>query len=113
MVLDVVLTTGTGSVNGTALGRAGDPAASVTVVLVPTTARKRTALYQAVVTGSDGKFGFQEVPPGDYKLFAWDDVETGAWQDPDFIRNYESKGLLVHVAEKGKEDVQLTVIYNP
>jgi len=113
VVLEVVLTAGTGSVSGTALGRAGDPAASVTVVLVPTTARKRTALYQAVVTGSDGKFGFQEVPPGDYKLFAWDDVETGAWENAEFISVYESRGRSLRVSENSKDDVSLNVIYNP
>jgi uncharacterized surface anchored protein len=113
VVLDVVLTTGTGSVTGTAHGRAGDPAANATVVLVPTNARKRTALYQAVVTGSDGKFGFQEIPPGDYKLFAWDDVETGAWENAEFISVYESRGRAVRVSENSKDDVPLNVIYNP
>lgn len=113
VVLDVVLTTAMGSVEGTALGRTGEPAANVTVALVPANARKRTALYQAVVTGSDGKFRFKEVPPGDYKLFAWDDVETGAWENAEFIGLYESRGRIVRVAEDTKEDVQLNVIYNP
>jgi Carboxypeptidase regulatory-like domain len=112
-VLDVVLSTGTGSVSGTALGRAGDPAANITVVLVPTNARKRTAFYQAAVTSSDGKFHFQEIPPGDYKLFAWDDVETGAWENAEFISVYEPRGRAVRVSENSKDDVTLNVIYNP
>jgi 5-hydroxyisourate hydrolase-like protein (transthyretin family) len=102
-VLEVVLTTETGSVEGTA-------AANATVVLVPA-ARKRMALYKTVVTGADGRFAFQDVPPGDYKLFAWDDVETGAWQNAEFIREHESKGRAVRISEKSKEDVQLNVIY--
>ena len=112
-VLEVVLTTETGSVEGVAIGRAGDPAANVTVVLVPTNARKRTALYQTLVTGSDGKFRFQGVPPGDYKLFAWEDIETGAWENAEFMRPYESRGRAVRVSENGKEAVELNVIYNP
>jgi hypothetical protein len=109
-VLEVVLTTETGSVEGAAIGRAGDPAANVTVVLVPTNARKRTALYQTLVTGSDGKFRFQGVPPGDYKLFAWEDIETGAWENAEFMRPYESRGRAVRVSETA---VELNVIYNP
>jgi 5-hydroxyisourate hydrolase-like protein (transthyretin family) len=112
-VLDVVLTTGTGSVEGVAIGRAGDPAPNVTIVLVPTNARKRMALYQALVTGGDGKFRFQEIPPGDYKLFAWEDIETGAWANAEFMRPYESRGRAVRVSESSREEVQLNVIYNP
>jgi membrane-associated protease RseP (regulator of RpoE activity) len=113
VVLEVVLTTQTGTVDGIALGRAGDPAANATVVLVPTNARKRTPRYQAVVTGSDGKFRFQEIPPGDYKLFAWEDIETGAWENAEFMRAYESRGRAVRVAEGSREEVPLSVIYNP
>ena len=111
-VVEVVLTTATGSVDGIALGRSGDPATNVTVVLVPTNARKRASLYQTLVTGSDGRFRFQEIPPGDYKIFAWDDVETGAWQDAEFIRPYESRGRAIRVSENSKDEVQLNVIYN-
>jgi len=112
-VLEVVLTTETGSVEGVAIGRAGDPAANVTVVLVPTNARKRTALYQTLVTGSDGKFRFRGIPSGDYTLFAWEDIETGAWENAEFMRPYESRGRAVRVSENGKEAVEVNVIYNP
>jgi hypothetical protein len=113
IVLDVVLTTQTGSVEGVATGRAGDPAGNATVVLIPTTARNRMSLYQTVVAGTDGKFRFQEIPPGDYKLFAWDDVETGAWANAEFVRTYESRGRAIRVSENSKENVPLNVIYNP
>jgi hypothetical protein len=112
-VLEVVVTTQAGSVEGFAIDRAGDPAANMTVVLVPTNARKRTGLYQALVTGSDGKFRFQEIAPGDYRLFAWDDIETGAWTNAEFLRPYEARGRAVRVSENSKEEVQLNVIYNP
>jgi hypothetical protein len=111
--LDIVVTTETGSVQGVAIGRSGDPAPNVTVVLVPANARRRVTLYQALVTGNDGIFHFQEIPPGDYKVFAFDDVEPGAWQDADFMRSYESRGRAIRVSENGKEELQLNVIYNP
>lgn len=111
--VEIVLTTDPGSVEGVVIGSRGSPAANATVVLVPNVGRKRSNLYRSVVTGADGRFRFPDLTPGDYKLFAWDDVETGAWQNADFIRLYESKGLLVHLPEKSKEDVQLNVIYNP
>ena len=112
-ILEIVLTAETGSVEGVAISRTGDPAANVTVVLVPANARKRTDLYKTLVTGSDGRFAFQEIPPADYKLFAWDDIETGAWQNDEFIRPFESKGRALRVSENGKEEVRLNVIYTP
>jgi hypothetical protein len=112
-LLQVVLTTETGSVEGIAIGRAGDPAANCTVVLVPEYARMRASLYKTLVTNSDGRFRFQEIPPGNYKLFAWDDIETGAWQDAEFMRPYESRGRAIRISENGKEEAQLNVIYNP
>jgi hypothetical protein len=112
-VLDVVLTTQVGAVSGVAIGRAGDPAVNSTVVLIPATARKRSSLYQAVVTGNDGRFAFQGLAPGDYKLFAWDDIENGAWQNAEFLVPYESRGRLVSISENSKDEVQLNVIYNP
>lgn len=111
--IEIVLTPDPASVGGVAIGSRGGPAANTTVVLVPNVARKRFDLYRSVVTGADGRFRFQNLPPGDYKLFAWDDVETGAWQDPEFIRAFESKGVPVRLAGKSNEDVQLNVIYNP
>ena len=65
------------------------------------------------MTGSDGRFRFQEIPPGDYKLFAWDDIDPGAWQNADFMRLYESRGRALRVSENSKEELQLNVIYNP
>jgi hypothetical protein len=50
------------------------------------------------------------VPPGDYKLFAWSEVEDGAWYDAEFMPNYENRGKPVHISEGSKPDVSLTVI---
>jgi hypothetical protein len=112
-ILEVVLTTQTGSVEGIAVDRAGDPAPNATVVLVPVTARRRASLYKTLITGKDGKYRFQEIPPGDYKLFAWDDIETGAWENAEFMQSYESRGRSVRVAESAREEAELSVIYNP
>jgi hypothetical protein len=51
------------------------------------------------VSGSSGRFQFDRVPPGDYKVFAWQEVEAGAWHDPEFMRTYENLGTPVRVSE--------------
>ena len=41
---------------------------------------------------------------------AWEDVEAGAWQDPEFIRLYEESGKPVRVGESGRESIELQLI---
>ena len=57
-----------------------------------------------------GPFRMQGLTPGGYSLFAWEDIENGAWQDPDFIRAYEGSGRTIQISEGSTQDYQLTVI---
>jgi hypothetical protein len=50
------------------------------------------------------------IAPGEYKVFAWENVEFDAYKDPDFLRRYEDAGKPVTVAEGGKLAVQLQLI---
>jgi hypothetical protein len=50
------------------------------------------------------------VVPGKYTVYAWEDVETGAWFDPDFLKTFESWGAKVEVPEGGPLGLQLTLI---
>jgi len=33
------------------------------------------------------------LPPGPYKLFAWESIPSGAHQNPDFMKAYEDRGV--------------------
>jgi hypothetical protein len=48
--------------------------------------------------------------PGDYRAFAWDDVEAGAWQDPDFLLRFENAGKAIRIGESGREVIALISI---
>jgi hypothetical protein len=52
----------------------------------------------------------QSITPGDYKLFAWENIETEAWRNPDFIQAYENAGRPIRIDEGSNESLQLTVI---
>ena len=47
--------------------------------------------------------------PGDYKLFAWEVVESNAWTDPDFLRNYEKQWNRGSRGEGGRASAEVTV----
>jgi hypothetical protein len=80
-------------------------------VLVPSSSlRQQTSLYQTTQTNAEGHFTFENIPPGSYKVFAWEDVEPLAWLDADFIRNFESRSTDVLIRESAKESVEMTLI---
>jgi len=109
--LEIVVGTDSGAVDGTVTSNKQEPSANVTVVLVPDPVhRNRSELYRSVMTDSQGRFHFGGVTPGDYKLFAWEDVESGAWQDSDFLRPFEERGRLIQVKSSGSTSADLIVI---
>jgi hypothetical protein len=109
--LDILISNSTGMLDGVVLDGRQNPAANITAVLVPdTTRRQRSDLYRTVNTDASGKFHLEGIPPGDYKAFAWEDVEPGAWQDSNFLTNYENQGRNIQIPEKGTATVELKVI---
>jgi Carboxypeptidase regulatory-like domain len=98
--LEIVVSSNTGIADGSVTNDKQDPSPNVTVVLIPDAPRRnRLDLYRTTSTDAMGHFHVEGVPPGDYKLFSWEDVETGAWQDPDFIRGAESRGKSIRINE--------------
>jgi hypothetical protein len=111
--IQVLLTNGS-QVDGIASTDRREPAANVTVALVPDGAlRGRKDLYRSATTDVSGKFKFQAVPPGNYKAFAWEQVETDIWQNPDFLRTFESRGVTVEVRNGSQATAEVQAIPAP
>ncbi len=91
--IEIVIGTKPGSVNGRVVNERNEPAINSVVVLVPDVARRNNSeAYLPALTDISGLFHISRIPPGDYKLFAWDDVENNAWQDAEFMKRYETAG---------------------
>jgi hypothetical protein len=88
------------------------PSPAVTVVLIPQDKERAGQLsyYKTAFTDGSGSFTFRNVVPGDYKLYAWEEVESGAYLDPDFIKPLEAKGESVTVRESTAPSVAVTLI---
>jgi protocatechuate 3,4-dioxygenase beta subunit len=109
--LDVILSTNTGIADGTVQNDKQEPAINVTVVLVPdATRRNRFDLYRTASTDATGHFHLEGIAPGDYRVYAWEDIENGAWQDPDFVRQFEDRSKPVRINETSTAKIELRVI---
>src|ERR1019366_4910695 len=111
--LDVVLSPNAGQVTGTVLDPNTQKAApAMMVVLVPQEKerRDREAFYLTATSDLSGQFTFKGVVPGEYRVYAWEDVEYSAWMDPDFMKPLESRGEGGSVSEGGRQAIQVNLI---
>jgi len=111
--LQVVLSPNAAQVSGTVQNHeTGNAAPGATVVLVPQEKERKELQnhYKQVSSDQNGSFTFKDVMPGEYKVYAWEDLESGAYMDPDFMKPVEGKGESLSLREKDQKAVQLTLI---
>ena len=83
----------------------------VQAVLVPDESRRgRRDAYFTSTTDSNGQFNLNNVPPGRYKAFAWEDIPAGAYQYPDFLKQYEDRGQSITVNANGAVTADVRLI---
>jgi len=100
-----------GQVSGIVRDAKGNPYTGALAALVPDESRRgRTDLYSSIPTDQSGRFSFNNVAPGNYRIFAWEEIPTGAYQDPDYIRRFESRGKPVVVQQSGSTEIEVSLI---
>jgi hypothetical protein len=85
-------------------------AAGMTMVLIPDAVRERVDLYRTATADQAGRFTVRSIAPGDYKLFAWQDLEPNGYFDADLLRPSEMSGKPVHVDESSKLSINAQVV---
>jgi hypothetical protein len=110
--LEVVLSRDAGEVSGAVRDAKGNavPAAWVSVWSTDRDESGRSKAAQVTITDSRGAFRVGHLPPGKYKVVAWEDIEFGLAQTVDFCRLFESDGTTVKLDERGRETVELRPI---
>lgn len=87
------------------------PASAINVVLIP---EKRTDDYSGGLkyasTDGQGKFTVDGIPPGKYKAFAADGVDSQQWMDPDVAAAFDSRAEALDLKEGDSKQIQLTLI---
>ena len=99
--IQVILNSHGGTLEGTT-----SPGAQV--ALVPSTRRENHELYYAGPADALGNFALHGIAPGEYKLFASQNVPFGAYQDPTFLQKHEADGQLVTIAADSTTRLDVT-----
>jgi len=100
--LELTLSPGGGRIEGVVSQEQGKAFEGAFVVLIPELGRRNQArLYKTANTDKLGQFELRGIPPGDYKLFAWENPDSVPYRDPDFLQVYDKSGEPVHVTEGG------------
>jgi hypothetical protein len=106
--LQITLSPEAVQVDGVVQDSDNKPVTGATVVLVPDS--RRFSLYKEEHSDQSGRFSMKGLTPGNYKLLAWEDIETGAYQDPEFLKKYEGKAESLSLKPSDRMTVQVKVI---
>jgi uncharacterized protein (DUF2141 family) len=107
--LTITLASPAGSIEGSVKDAKDAPAANTTVVLI----RREelaglTDQIRTTTTGPQGEYQFANLAPGDYDILAFEEIEQGAWFDPEVRAQFQNQAKSVKV-EKGsaaKQDLK-------
>ena len=109
--VEISLKTNGGAIEGVAVDSKQEPKAGAIVSLVPPEGRRQNpALYKIATSDAMGRFVIRGIPPGLYKLFAWDNVQSDAYQNAAFLSKYEEHGRAVSVMSATTTNTQVPVI---
>ncbi len=108
--LEVTLSSKGGQIDGTVLDKDSKPVRSIQTVLIPDRNRERRDVYKVANTDQNGHFTMLGITPGDYQLFAWEDIEQFSFFDSEVLKQFEDKGKPIHIEESAKETVELRLI---
>ncbi len=57
-----------------------------------------------------GGFSLTDVVPGDYQVLAWEDIEDGAFEDPEILKKYQGSAESLSLKQNDRRTLQVTAI---
>jgi hypothetical protein len=108
---EIVLGLRGASIEGRALNARQEPVSLATVVLLPDGQPPfRPDRHKTFTTDESGRFQFRGLPPGEYRLLAWEDVDPGAWFSTSFLSSYEGTAVQLRLTEGDRRALDVSVI---
>jgi len=85
---------------------------AATVVLAPLAADRRRSpqAYRSISVSENGIFALKGVPPGKYRLFAFESAVRGDSLDPEILSNVKDMAQTISLAAGDTATLRLTLI---
>jgi hypothetical protein len=108
--LSVVLGPSGGSVDGVVVDDRGRAVPGIQAVVIPSRRPARADLYRTAITDAAGRFDIRGIPPGEYRVFAWEALEAFGYFDEDVVRLSEPYGAALRISDASAQRVEVKVV---
>ena len=106
--LEIVVGASGAVVEGTVVDQQGKPVGGAVLAVVPKDG-SLTKLRTGTADDS-GKFFFDNNPPGDYKLLAWEDIDPAALNEAGYLQQFDATAKVVTLEPLGHQTIRLVAI---
>src|SRR5712671_3711866 len=110
--LEIVIRDNAGTIDGKVFDDKRQTASGAMVAMLPDLdlRQHRIDLFKTATSNADGKFHFDGITPGNYRIFAWEDIQPGDWFDAELMRTFENRGVPVHIDEGDTKSIEAVII---
>jgi hypothetical protein len=108
--LQIVANSSAGELDGIVLNGTRQAIPGIETVLIPDRQRDRRELYLKTKTDREGRFSFRGIPPGNYKIFAWENLEQYGYFDPSVVQRADTQATPVRVTESSTQSIEVRSI---
>ncbi len=109
--VELKLSSKVAGVDGTVNDNHGQGIQGALVTLIPEGSKaKNSAFYYTTNTGEQGSFSLNGLAPGDYKAYAWTNLERGAYYSPEVRAAHAGDSKSVSLDENGRQTLELRLI---
>ena len=71
---------------------------------------RRPDFYRTTFSDEKGRFKIKDLPPGQYQMFAWENVPDGAPHDPEFRKPFGKQAVEVTIPPSARVNLNMTAI---
>jgi uncharacterized protein (DUF2141 family) len=108
--LEIVVGANAARVSGVVRDEKGKTLDGVVILIPDPPQPQRASLYQLAQADETGRFQFQGLRPGKYRLYAWEEFEDGSQFDLAVTAPLQARSLALEVAEGERKEVEVARI---
>ncbi len=110
--LDITLSKNAAAVSGIVRSSSGDALSGIQVTVWPKIANPGlgTGGVRTISTDQNGSFSVGNLAPGDYFVAAWEEIDSGLAQAPEFLGHFTSQATAVTLNESSQSNADVKMI---